>query len=89
MSRCRTHDLCLVTGLSGVWDFAFLGDVDPDEVDVAAIRYDDRSAVPGCYDATPAYAGRRGLAAYRTRVRVADETLRRVVFDGVHHRCRV
>ena len=35
MSRYRTHDLRQVTDLSGVWDFAFLGDVDPDQVDVA------------------------------------------------------
>jgi len=89
MSRYRTHDLRQVVDLGGVWDFAFLGDVDPDQVDVAAIRYGDRMAVPGCFDATPAYAGQRGLAAYRTRIRVADDTLHRVVFDGVHHWCRV
>ena len=46
-------------------------------------------AVPGCFDATPAYAGQRGLAAYRTRIRVTDDTPHRVVFDGVHHWCRV
>jgi len=89
MSRYRTHDLRQVVDLSGVWDFAFLGDVDPDQVNAAAIQYDDRMAVPGCFDASPAYAGQRGLAAYRTRIRVADDTPQRVVFDGVHHWCRV
>lgn len=89
MSRTRTHPLRQVTDLSGVWEFAFLGEVEPDEVDVAAIHYDDRMSVPGCFDATPAYAGQRGLVAYRTHVRVADDTPHRVVFDGVHHWCRV
>jgi len=89
MSRTRTHDLRQVVDLTGVWDFAFLGDVEPDEVDVAAIQFDDCMSVPGCFDATPAYAGQRGLAAYRVRFRVADATQNRLVFDGVHHWCRV
>lgn len=87
--RFRQHDVRSVTSLDGVWDFAFLGDVDPDVVDVSAIVYDDRMSVPGCFDATPAYAGKRGLTAYRTRVLLRDAVPYRVVFDGVHHWCRV
>ncbi|MBN1137218.1 MAG: beta-galactosidase [Anaerolineae bacterium] len=87
--RYREHDLRCVSSLDGVWDFAFLGDVDPDEIDIRSIRYDDRMAVPGCFDATPAYAGRRGLVAYRTDVLFHDGTPHRIVFDGVHHWCRV
>jgi beta-glucuronidase len=75
--------------LSGVWDFAFLGEIDPDAVDVTQIKFDDRMSVPGCFDATPAYAGRRGLAAYRTRVLLEDSTPHRLIFNGVHHWCRV
>jgi beta-glucuronidase len=76
--------------LDGVWDFVFLGDVDPDTVDVHTLDFDaDRVAVPGCFDATPAYAGQRGLAAYRTRLLLRDPTPHRLVFDGVHHWCRV
>ena len=66
LRRFRQHDQRLVTDLSGIWDFAFLGEVDPDVVDIASIDYNDRMAVPGCFDATPAYAGRRGLVAYHT-----------------------
>ena len=68
--RFAQHELRRVRELDGVWDFAFLGDVEPDEIEAASIAFDDVMAVPASFDATPAYAGRRGLAAYRTRVRV-------------------
>ena len=87
--RFRQHDIRRVTELTGLWDFAFLGDVDPDDVDASALDFTDVMAVPGCFDATPTYAGRRGLAAYRTRVLLADEGAYRLVFDGVQHWCRV
>jgi len=87
--RFQQHDLRLVTELNGVWDFAFLGDVDPEAVDVASIEFNDRMAVPGCFDATPAYAGQRGLVAYRTRAILHDDTPHRLILDGVHHWCRV
>ncbi|MBN1874714.1 MAG: beta-galactosidase [Anaerolineae bacterium] len=87
--RFRTHDLRQVMVLDGVWDFAFLGDVDPDTVDVGAITFEDRMAVPGCFDATPVYAGQRGLVAYRTRLSLLDAAPYRLVFDSVHHWCRV
>ncbi|GAA1681425.1 glycoside hydrolase family 2 protein [Glycomyces endophyticus] len=86
--RFRQHVLRPVADLDGVWDFAYLGDADPDAVDPAGIVFDDVMAVPGCFDATPAYAGRRGLAAYRTRVAVAPGR-QRLVFEGVQHWCRV
>ncbi len=85
----REHDRRRVTDLSGVWDFAFLGDVEPDSVDVGGLAYRERMAVPGCFDATPAYAGRRGLTAYRTWLDIPDAAAHRLVFGGVHHWCRV
>lgn len=89
LRRFRQHDRRAVTALNGVWDFAFLGDVDADQVTLASITYDDRMAIPGCFDATPAYAGRRGLAAYRTTILLRDATRHRLIFDAVHHWCRV
>ncbi len=86
--RFAPHERRPLTALDGIWDFAYLGDVDTDQVVLDAIAFDDRMAVPGCFDATPAYAGRRGLAAYRTRVRV-EAGRQRLVFDGVQHWCRV
>jgi len=85
----RRHDHRNVTDLSGVWDFAFLGDMDPDAVDTGAIDFDDSMAVPACFDATPAYAGRRGLAAYRTRLTFNGPGPYRLMLEGVHHWCRV
>ncbi len=87
--RFREHDLRVVTDLDGVWDFAFLGDVDPEAVDVTGISFRDRMAVPGCFDATPGYAGERGVAAYRRRIVFEDDTRYRLVLDSVHHWCRI
>ncbi|WP_100444655.1 glycoside hydrolase family 2 TIM barrel-domain containing protein [Glycomyces xiaoerkulensis] len=87
--RFIQHERREVRDLDGVWDFAFLGDVDPDRVDPGSIVFDDVMAVPGCFDATPGHAGGRGLVAYRTRMRVTDPGRYRLVFDGVHHWCRV
>lgn len=89
LRRFRQHDLRVVRQLNGVWDFAFLGDVDPNRVDLRAIRFDDRMAVPGCFDATPAYAGKRGLAAYRTKAYLSDNTPHELILDGLHHWGRV
>ena len=63
--------------LDGVHEFAFLGDGVPslEKIDAAAIRYDDLMPVPGCFDASPRYAGKRGVAAYRITVELADESL--------------
>jgi len=61
--------------LDGLWDFAYLGDdIDLDALDVRGVEFTERMPVPGCFDATPAYAGRRGTAVYRTTLRVAPDT---------------
>jgi beta-glucuronidase len=87
--RFREHDLRWVLDLDGLWDFAFLGDVDPDLIDVTNLDFDDRMPVPGCFDATPAYGGRRGLAAYRRDLPLTTLGPYRLYLDGVHHWCRV
>jgi beta-glucuronidase len=89
LRRFNEHDLRPVTDLRGIWDFAYLGDIDPETVDPKAIQFDDVMAVPGSFDCTPRYAGRRGLVAYRTRVQVTDEAQYRLVIDGLHHWGRV
>jgi beta-glucuronidase len=78
-----------VETLDGVWDFAFLGDVNPAEIDLSIIIFADRMAVPGCFDATPKYAGQRGLTAYRTMITIVDPVPYRLVFNSVHHWCRI
>ncbi|MFP4107038.1 MAG: glycoside hydrolase family 2 protein [Phycisphaerae bacterium] len=89
LRRFRQHNLRKVTDFNGIWDFAFLGDVDPDQINPSEIDYDDTMSVPGCFDATPAYAGIRGLTAYRTTSQVTGGKLHRLVFGNVHHWCRV
>ncbi len=89
MSRFFAHTTRQVSQLNGIWDFAFLGNQNPDEVVPGQIVFNDRMAVPGCFDATPAYAGKRGLTAYRIQLWLADMALHRVVFNAVHHWCRV
>lgn len=79
------HVLRQADDLAGVWDFAFLGDVDASAVDVTRIAYDDVMPVPMCFDATPKYAGKRGVAAYRRRITLVDDTRHRLVFGGLHH----
>jgi beta-glucuronidase len=83
--RFQKHTRRNTRDLGGTWDFAFLGDAIADEVDVERIVFDDRMIVPGCFDATPRYAGRRGLAAYRTQITLDGERRARLVVDGAHH----
>lgn len=87
--RFREHDVRAVVDLEGIWDFAFLGDVDPDDVRVGEIVFPDRMAVPGCFDATPAYAGQRGLVAYRRELPFEADVPHRLVLWAIHHWCRV
>ncbi|MFP4053494.1 MAG: hypothetical protein ACLFV7_06485, partial [Phycisphaerae bacterium] len=76
--RYRRHDLRRVTDLGGFWDFTFLGEIEPDEVDPSSIDFDQVMAIPGNFDATPAYPGSRGLSAYRRTVLVSDTTPHRL-----------
>ncbi len=86
----------VLLNLDGVHDFAYLGEEVPslEKIDVSTIRYDDRMPVPSCFDATPRYAGKRGVATYRIQVELASESrlllrvgalgLRgRILWDGV------
>jgi beta-glucuronidase len=87
--RYRQHDVRRVIELDGIWDFAYLGEVDPSSIDVSTLAFPDRMAVPGCWDATPAYAGKRGLAAYRTRIFIPAAGPYRLVFNGVNNWAQV
>ncbi|MBN1556210.1 MAG: beta-galactosidase [Phycisphaerae bacterium] len=61
--------------LDGVWDFAFLEDVDsPASLSPASLEFTHRMPVPGVFDAYPDFAGRRGTGVYRTFISVAPNT---------------
>ena len=80
----KTHDL------DGLWDAAWLGDdVDLGAVDLSVLNYAEKLPVPGCFDTDPAFVGRRGTMAYRTRARIAPGTASRVRFGGIGLRARV
>jgi beta-glucuronidase len=88
-NQFHEHDLRPVISLDGIWDFAFLGNVDVIDVELANILFDDSVTVPGCFDATPKYAGKRGLVAYRTTAMLSQTGHHRLVFESVNHWCRV
>jgi len=60
-----------VTLLDGLWDFAYLGkNIITTEVDPCNIKFDDIMDVPMAFDATPKYSGKKGLFAYRTKLKI-------------------
>ncbi|QPC80831.1 hypothetical protein G4Y79_14055 [Phototrophicus methaneseepsis] len=85
----QEHKLRPVTLLDGLWNFAFLGDMDVDDVDITSIKCDSYMPVPACFDAMPQYAGKRGLVAYRKEIYLDEAARHRLVFDTVHHWGRV
>lgn len=73
-----------VTVLDGLWDFTFLGEsIDPDTIDISSITYNDIFCVPGVFDTTPAYAGRRGTALYRRQVTTSPNTRLKLKIGGL------
>jgi beta-glucuronidase len=78
-----------VHDLTGVWDFAFLGNADLDTLDPAKVQFADKIAVPGVFDATPAYAGKRGVACYRTTVTTRSGAAGVLRFGGCGFNTRV
>ena len=78
------YDPVLTHDLSGYWRFAFVGEVgDAESLDPTTIACDDTAAVPGVFDATPAYAGRRGVALYRTTFELTPDREAQLRFDGL------
>lgn len=70
--------------LDGIWAFAFLGEkATLDGLDFSRVAFDDRMAVPGVFDTTPRYAGRRGVALYRRRVSVPPGRRLQLSFGGL------
>lgn len=67
MNTYSKHLKRKVINLNGIWDFSFLGEGQSTEnIDLKQIGYNDKMSVPSAWDAFPSYAGKRGVAVYRT-----------------------
>jgi beta-glucuronidase len=75
--------------LNGVWQFKFTETNDFGDDNISGIEYDDLIAVPGSFDATPAYNGKRGIGFYRTTFTVAPGEAARLLFGAVGMYCKV
>ena len=68
--------------LDGFWDFSFLGN----NIDIADLpskfNFDTLMTVPGAFDASPAYAGKRGTAVYRTFCSITPGCRSKLHFHG-------
>lgn len=73
------------SSLDGFWQFAFLGSDSPldDFVNTKSIVYDDIMQVPGCFDATCKYIGKRGLAVYKRMVNVSAPGRYRLILHAI------
>lgn len=84
MSVYPKYPLRSIHDLSGMWDFAWLGDnVQIDSIKPETICYTDRMPVPGAWDASVRYIGKRGTVAYRTIVKVTPGTVGRIKLSGL------
>jgi len=63
--------------LDGIWDFSWYGDQKP----AFPITYNDVTAVPGCFDLSEPYCGKRGWAVYRRFVTIDGKV--RLFIDGL------
>jgi beta-glucuronidase len=77
------HQVRPVVSLNGLWDFAYLGQIDLESFSPGSVEFTDKMPVPSAFDALPALAGKRGAAVYRTRVGVTPGRPARIEFGAV------
>lgn len=79
--------------LDGIWDFKFLDSAPAfDELSFGDVNVecDDSMAVPGAFDAGPAYAGKRGVGVYRRTVHTGGAAAKlRLNIGGLGLRARI
>jgi beta-glucuronidase len=78
------------TDLNGLWDFTFPGkDAALESLDVTKLSFNGRMPVPSAFDAYPGYAGKRGVAVYRTRLDITPGARAAIDFQSAGMRCRI
>jgi beta-glucuronidase len=76
--------------LDGIWNFCFLPeDKNPEKLNLNLLKYDDYMAVPGAFDATPRYAGKRGTGIYQTCIETAPDTRALLKIEGLGFWARI
>ncbi len=75
--------------LNDLWEFAFLGNIDPDSFDPCDNIEWGKTLVPSAFDALPDHAGQRGLAVYRRRFYIPSGQRARITFGAVSMWCRL
>ena len=79
-----------VRNLDGFWQFAFLEtDVPLSRLLPCDLTFKDWSPVPGCWDAGPRFAGKRGIGAYRRPVAAASFSRLKLKIGGLGLRARI
>lgn len=82
------HSLRPVTCLDGIWSFRWLGDGDPTRLPEPGPGVEPM-AVPWAFDASPAHAGRRGVALYETELTIPAGHPSHLAFGAVSMWCSV
>lgn len=82
-----------VYSLDGLWGFDFYPDINEktlrQKIEKRELKLASRMAVPAAFDALPAYAGKRGLAVYRTSFHSTPGKKLLVQFEAVSLACEV
>lgn len=71
-----------VTSLDGLWDFSFIENDGPESYDLATPPT-TKTMVPGCFDASPDFYGKRGTALYSRLVTIPSDGHYRLSFGGL------
>lgn len=69
--------------LNGLWNFTFLGSIDPDTFEPAPVLSGELMPVPSAFDALPAHAHKRGAAVYSTAFSIPSGRPARIEFGAV------
>lgn len=78
-----------VQSLEDLWDFHFAEGKSLDEVSPKDVVWGARLHVPGAFDASPAYLGKRGTGIYRRLIEIEPGTAALLEFEAVSFAARV
>lgn len=82
------HTLRPVTDLSGLWDFVF--SKEPlNAIHLTELDFNDRLPVPMAFDALAAYAKKRGVGCYRTKLEIPAGALAFLLFEAASMTARI